>query len=295
MRTRTIKRQARGCLLATLAALALTAPAHAADYDILRGPEMAPPAPAPVPVPVHTVGPATFTRWSGFYFGGQGSFNYGRADFSTTTQPLVALALQDTAVQSEFQPSQLQALSGGSQSAFGFGGFLGYNSQWQDLIIGVEADYTRTSLLMASSSPTVIARSFDPPVGNVTSVTIQNASAQMTLTDYAEARARAGYILGNALPYGFVGLVVGRGSYNASIEVGATCGDFNLECTGYPLLPTSGQSTAYLYGWSAGGGLDWALTPNFFLRAEAEFIQFGPFANTALMMLNARVGGGFKF
>ena len=41
--------------------------AFAADYDlpVLRGTSQP-------PAPVVTVGPATFTRWSGFYFGGDG-------------------------------------------------------------------------------------------------------------------------------------------------------------------------------------------------------------------------------
>ena len=52
----------------------MATPALAADYDlpILRGTAV----PAPV-APVMTVGPATFTRWSGFYFGG--AFSYGSA------------------------------------------------------------------------------------------------------------------------------------------------------------------------------------------------------------------------
>jgi hypothetical protein len=108
--------------------IGMASPAFAADYDVLRG------SVPVVPIaPVTTVGPATFTRWSGFYFGGDFSFNYGQADFSTATQPLVGLALQDTVVQQQFQPSQLQALGNGANSAFGFGGFLGYNTQWQDL------------------------------------------------------------------------------------------------------------------------------------------------------------------
>jgi hypothetical protein len=49
-----------------LVILAMASPALAADYDlpILRGSSQ----PA---APVVSVGPATFTRWSGFYFGGK--------------------------------------------------------------------------------------------------------------------------------------------------------------------------------------------------------------------------------
>ena len=63
-------------------------PASAADYDlpILRGSQP--------PAPVLTVGPATFTRWSGFYFGGDVSLGSATSDFSTATRPLVQLSLQ---------------------------------------------------------------------------------------------------------------------------------------------------------------------------------------------------------
>jgi outer membrane immunogenic protein len=268
------------CVLRALLLIGLSSPALAEDFDVLRG--------------TQSVGPATFTRWSGFYVGGQATYNYAQTDFSGTTQPLVAQALQGTVVEGEFAPSQLQALSNGASSAFGFGGFLGYNTQWQDVIIGVEADYTRTSLNMASSSPTPISRAFSAPVGNVTSVTISNATAQLSLTDYAEVRGRAGYVIGNVLPYAFLGFAAGRSSYSASIQVDAYCTGGG-ECAGYPLIPASGQSNALLYGFAAGGGFDWALAPNFFLRGEVEVVQFAPFANTAVTIVDARVGGGIKF
>jgi outer membrane immunogenic protein len=265
---------------------AMASPALPADLDVLRGSE-------PVMAPVAPVGPATFTRWSGFYAGGDFSFNYGQADFSSATQPLVALALQNTLVEQQFQPSQLQALGNGSNSAFGYGGFVGYNTQWQDLIVGVEADYTHTNLNMTSISPTVIARAFNPAVGNVTAVSIQNAKGTFSITDYGEARLRAGYIVGNLLPYGFIGMAVGRGAYTTSIEVDAVCGGGS--CTGYPLTPSSGQSNALIYGYAVGGGLDWAVTPNIFLRGEFEYVQFAPINSLSSYIANGRLGAGFKF
>jgi outer membrane immunogenic protein len=113
-----------------LMVLGMASPALAADYDlpILRGTAV----PAPV-APVMTVGPATFTRWSGFYAGGDVSFNDANVDFTNSTAPLITLALQGTLVEQQFTPSQLQSVGRGASTAFGFGGFLGYNMQWQDL------------------------------------------------------------------------------------------------------------------------------------------------------------------
>ena len=279
----------------------LLSPAFAADYDlpILRGSE-------PVaPTPVMTVGPATFTRWSGFYAGGDFSYNNANIDFTGATAPLVAFSLQGTAVQQQFAPSQTQLLGRGANSAFGFGGFLGYNTQWQDLILGVEADYTHTSLNVTAPSSPPVARSFPPPASaspgtvTVTSVTLKNANGHLDLTDYAEVRGRAGYIVGNLLPYGFIGFVGGLANYSVSATTDARCAEapsiISSECSGFPLTASAGQSNALLWGISVGGGLDWALTQNFFLRGEFEFIQFAPITNLNVPVISGRLGAGFKF
>ena len=280
----------------------LLSPAFAADYDlpILRGSEPV----API-APVMTVGPATFTRWSGFYVGGDISYNYTTVDFTGATAPVVASSLQDTAVQQCCAPSQLQLLGRSSGSAFGGSGFFGYNTQWQDLILGVEANYTHTSLNVTAPSSPPVARSFPPPVGaspgtvTVTSVTLKNANGYLDLTDYAEVRGRAGYIVGNLLPYGFVGFVGGRADYSVSATTDAMCAVApsisSSECIGYPITAGAGTNDTLLWGFSVGAGLDWALTQNFFLRGEFEFLQFAPITNISLPIVSGRVGAGFKF
>jgi outer membrane immunogenic protein len=268
--------------------LGTATPALAADLDVLRGSE-------PV-APVVTVGPATFTRWSGLYFGGDVSYNNATTDFGSATAPGVEFALQGTVVQQQFTPSELQLLGKGADSAFGGGAFLGYNTQWQDLVLGVEANYTHASLNTASAtSPTFqIARAFNPPAGNVTSVSINSAAGHMSVTDYAEARGRAGYVVGNLMPYGFIGMVVGRGSYSITTRVDAFCGG-NTECVGFPLTPSSGQSNLLMWGYSVGAGLDWAVTPNVFVRGEFDFDQFVPVSNISMALVSGRLGVGYKF
>ena len=134
--------------------LGMASPALAADYDlpILRGSSQP-------PAPVVTVGPATFTRWSGFYFGGNVSLGSATSDFSTATRPLVQFSLQHLTIEDQARPSDFQVLSRGSAVAAGGGAFLGYNTQWQDLILGVEATYTHTNLNTTAPS-TPIGRLF---------------------------------------------------------------------------------------------------------------------------------------
>jgi len=158
---------------------------------------------------VLTVGPATFTRWSGFYFGGNISVGSATSDFSTATRPLVQFSLQHTTVESSDHPSDFQVLGRGSAVAAGGGAFLGYNTQWQDLVLGIEATYTHVNLnTTASSVPNGVGRFF-PDVNTAVNGT---ANGNLDLTDYGTARGRAGYVVGNHLPYGFIGMAVGRAS-----------------------------------------------------------------------------------
>jgi opacity protein-like surface antigen len=83
--------------------------------------------------------------------------------------------------------------------------------EWQDLILGVEATYTHTNL--NTTAPATPIGRFFPDVN--TGVTV-SASGNLNLTDFGTARGRAGYVVGNFLPYGFIGMAVGRASYNVT-------------------------------------------------------------------------------
>jgi outer membrane immunogenic protein len=276
-------------VISALFVLAFAPPALADDFDVLRGSQV-------------PVGPATFTRWSGFYAGGQLSYGDAETDFSRATQPLLAFSLRELVLESQQHPSQWPVLGKADDHTTGFGGFVGYNSQWQDLIIGIEGNYTHTNFVTtAANSP--ISRVVSAG-GNAYSVTV-TGTGMLDLTDYASLRARAGYVLGNFLPYGFVGFVVGRANYAVTTEVFGqqnSASPFNLPCD--PTLPTcvnydftnsTAGNGATLYGGSVGIGLDWALTPNLFLRGEFEYILFSPIANIDVSIINARVGAGVKF
>ena len=63
----------------------------------------------------------------------------------------------------------------------------------------------------------------------------------------------------------------------------------------FPHSAGAGQNNALLWGFSVGAGLDWALTQNFFLRGEFEFVQFAPISSINLALFSGRVGAGYKF
>jgi outer membrane immunogenic protein len=272
----------------SLAPNLLLAPrANAADLDQLRGPL--------------TVGPAAFTRWSGFYAGGQFDYSSGNTDFSKATQPLIANSGQNLGLVTIAQIDQWTPLGSNSNAnATGWGGFVGYNTQWQDLILGVEANYTHAPFrTVATVTPLdrVVA------VGSNTDSVHETGSGSMSITDFGSLRARFGYVFNNFLPYGFAGFALGRGSYNVTADASGQqsstgvvpCTPTPGTCVDYDIGGSVSKSNTLLYGFAVGGGLDMAVTQNVFLRAEYEFIQFAPVANITTTISSVRAGAGFKF
>jgi outer membrane immunogenic protein len=272
--------------LAPNALLASTAFAADLDLDTLRG-----------PLPV---GPAAFTRWAGFYAGGQFGFSSGNVDFSKATQPLLASSGQQLALINLAHIDRWEPLnSNANATATGFGGFVGYNTQWQDLIIGIEANYTHAPIKTVATNT---------PVDRTLSVNGFNDSANvsgsgsLSVTDFGSLRARFGYVLNNFMPYGFAGFALGLGSYNVTADANGQQSTTTVPCTpapgtciDYDFGGTANKSNALFYGFSVGAGLDWAVTSNIFVRGEYEFIQFAPVANLTAKISTARVGAGFKF
>lgn len=176
-----------------------------------------------------------YARWDGIHLGavyGYTNLTVNFAESNTTATPP-------------------QSTTSGSN----YGGFLGYNIQWEDLVVGFDGGYNRPSSLQ-------------------TSVSGGGASSSLKLVDYATMRARAGYAFGQFLPYGFIGGAVARMNYATT---------------------SSSRNNAFSAGFTAGLGIDVALMPNVFLRGEWEYIAFSPLGGIRSSTNTARVGVGVRF
>ena len=269
--------------------LALAPPAFAGDFDVLRGAEPA-------------------YHWGGFYGGAQGGFSSSQVNLGEAPGPEVAFILRNTSIEADQQISQWTVLGSRHPSNTSLGGFIGYNIEWEQAILGAEINYNHVWLSAASGGS--ITRTFTDsgnlPAGHhyFYTVTVLGQAA-MNMTDIATFRARAGWQAGQFLPYGFAGLAVGRMSVKSAASVAYTATDFpdseNPPLT--PLLdlnvPAVSQSNsvgqAFAYGLATGLGVDIALLPNFFVRGEYEFIYFAPLDGVQLNIQTARVGAGVKF
>ena len=276
----------RSVLIFSLAMLGLTQNALAADpaeddTPFLRGSEVyEPPA------------PKLYTRWSGFYAGAFGEYGSGNLDFSKATQSLAAYGLRGLALETEQNVSNFEILDKKHTGSAGFGGFAGYNWQWEDVIIGLELSYSQNSFsAVATSFP--IARALSAG-GNGYNIAV-DGSGSMNIDEYAELRGRVGYAWGNVLPYLTVGLAVGHGDFTRSWTITGTENPGTSNAVPFTFTNSEAKSNVFMFGWSIGAGVDVALTKNIFVRGDVDYIQFVPISGIEASIVTGRVGAGVKF
>ena len=214
----TMARPGRG-LRAGIAALALVCIAQsaaAADLgDVLRG-SFAPQFSTP-----------TYSDWSGVYFGGQLGVTNMNTDFSNEASQWVGYNLRNTTLESAVHPESWALMPSSVTHGQSYGAFLGYNFQWDQLVIGFDMAYNRMSSMTSASSFGSINRQvqIQLPSGTFVNETVSmDGTASAQLIDYATLRGRAGYAFGQFLPYAVFGVAVGR--FNLSSTA-------NLEVCGY--------------------------------------------------------------
>ena len=279
------------CLLAALGLIGLLSPAFAADYELptLRGTDTF--------VPAYP----TYFGWDGFYAGGQLTYGNANSDFTNSTQNLLAFALRDLVFEQEAQPSTVTLLGPSDTGAAGLGGFVGYNVQYDNAVVGMEFNYTHTGF--NSVSPQF-------PIGRLTGVLSNGkqynfyltGSGTMHTTDVGVLRARAGYAVGNFMPYLTLGAAVGRA--DLAVSVSCSCQEITpadpvartpASFIDFSFTQGKSKDAAYLFGFAGGGGLDYALTQNIFVRAEYEYISWSPVWQITSHLQTGRVGLGVKF
>lgn len=275
----------RSVLIFSLAMLGLTQHAVAADptedTPYLRGSEVyEPPA------------PKVYTRWSGFYVGGQAEYASANLDFSKATDSLASYSLRGLALENEGKVSTFEILDRKHTGSAGFGGFVGYNTQWEDIILGAELTYNRNAFsAVATSSP--LGRSVSAG-GNSYSLLV-DGGASMHISDYGELRGRVGYAMNNFLPYLTVGLAVGRADFTRSWTIDATENPNTVNAVPFSYANSEAKSSVYLVGWAVGAGIDVAIWKCLFVRGEVEYVSFSPVSGIAASLVAGRVGAGLKF
>jgi outer membrane immunogenic protein len=240
--------------------------------------------------------PSPTVNWQGFYIGGQAGYGSSDENFNGATTNQIATMLVDTTIENEYHVSQWPLLGKDSQRSTSYGGFGGYNSQWDNVVIGLEFSYLHGNA--GGSSTGSLGRMFTTS-DNYSNDVFSSSTAAINITDFASLRARAGYAVNNFLPYMFGGLALGKGDITQQASVTASGVYVG---TSVPALPPYGPVTTsvndtqhnhLLYGYSMGVGVDVNLIGGLFLRAEYEYLRFTSTVDVAVN--TGRVGLGYKF
>jgi outer membrane immunogenic protein len=143
------------------------------------------------------------------------------------------------------------------------GAHVGYNLQINQWVVGLEGTVDGTSL-----SQNVVA----PFSGNILAGSI---TGEASSDIQGSIRGRVGVAFDRALIYATGG--VAFGGFNANFTNGTAL-------TFLPVASTSSLSSTRV-GWTVGGGIEYAITNNWSVRAEYRYTDFGtftdsPFANS---------------
>ncbi len=264
-------------LVLGLALVGIASEARAADWGPLRGSQ------------IEVTGGMD---WNGGYAGLHAGFNGMGANFNSGTKSLIAHLLRDTTIENEGNVSDWTTLGSADTRSSHFGGFAGYNMQFENVVIGVEANYSRTDLRATASDG--LGRMFTTSDGYTNNVRV-DSSASVHLTDYATFRLRGGWSYGNFMPYGFIGAAIGRATVTRSAHVQASGTHAVQPPYNFNQTATESKEDDFAYGIAGGLGVEYALFQNLFVRAEYEFIKFGAFNDINMYLQSARIGAGVKF
>jgi outer membrane immunogenic protein len=274
----------RGVLLAA-AMVAMSVSAQAADMpDFLRG---------------SLGGYTPPNSWQGFYVGAQGGYGSSDEHFSGSNGSMLSSLISNTDLVGMGVGGWNLQLGGVSQRSSGYGGFAGYNWQWDDVVLGLEASYLHGSfggMTSAQEGPLIGGPLSDGTYHSVTVI----SSDSIGITDMATFRARAGYAYGIFLPYMFGGLALGNGNISQSVSVSDHWGmtqNAAMGACGVAVCATlAADNTLHnhlIYGYSAGLGVDIKLVGGLFMRAEWEYARFVD--QIEVNMNTVRAGLGYKF
>jgi outer membrane immunogenic protein len=208
--------------LALLASIAFVGTAAAADLPVKA-------MTAPIVAPAYS--------WTGFYLGLNAGYSWGHQD-----NDLVVAATGVT------------VLSNGDHiDGFIGGGQIGYNWQFNQWVLGLEADFQ-------GSGQDADGSFFLPAIVGAAAIPATTISYTDKLKWFGTVRGRVGWASDRWLAYLTGGWAYGRGEISGTSTAAAT---------------TTFSATQDYSGWTVGGGIEWAFQDRWSVKAEYLYIDFG--------------------
>jgi outer membrane immunogenic protein len=255
----------RSMLLGAAISVALVSSAFAADI-------YSPAAPAYGAV-------ALPPSWGGFYIGINGGYGGNSG-----------LAFREDVFFPNLPPppftyvNPYSVIKGSDTIAGGFGGGqIGYNFQFGSFVLGAEADL-QGSGIQGSGANAIFNGPTNQDFGPAGICTDTQAGGRATAVCvgrndldvewFGTVRGRLGWAIGNTLIYGTGGFAAG------GVKATSLYTDNNVTGLGGGVAPFNTQAgrashSATNTGWTAGGGIEVKLSPNWSLKGEYQFINLG--------------------
>ena len=150
-----------------------------------------------------------------------------------------------------------------TETAFIGGGQIGYNYQWQDLVFGIEADFS-------GSTADIKRDNFYPEYPLESSTYKFGHTDQATIDFMGTIRGRLGISLNNnrALLYATAGGAYAHGQWDHHTY-------YEFGYTPFDYYDGDWRGDDWRWGWVGGFGLEYALTCNWSLRGEGLYYWFG--------------------
>lgn len=240
------------------------------------------PTPASAPPP---------PQWSGFYAGLNGGYSWdGKADVVTSSFPVqtdIDWWLTGAYTGLPHSGASAVASTGAVDTrANGFvaGGQLGYNYLLGRFVAGLEADLQGAGLRGRGS----FFGSASASVGNDSDIALATVESEKSLDWLGSVRGRVGYLANPALlAYATGGLAYGGVSARTAIFAGWTG---NILAPALQWTNAAGEASHTLLGWTAGGGLEWAFTPQLSVKGEYLFYDLGDVRYTSSALGTSLIG-----
>lgn len=226
---------------------------------------------ADVPLKPYAKAPAPMaTGWTGFYAGA--NIGYAWQDPTVTITPLDPASNSLVNNNASFAPIaprtsfDIEGITGGFH--------VGYNRQFSpNWLVGIETDFSASSINGGAGTRFVgMPGIFNLPFGT---------NSREEVTWFGTVRARAGWLATpDLLLFGTGGLAYGLVRHTTAITnqapggLGVVNGNFNFGCAG--LVPCfENTSWRVATGWTAGGGVEYALTRSWTAKVEYLYVNLG--------------------
>lgn len=224
--------------------------------------------------PAMPLGPVS--SWTGWYIGATAGYGWSNEGIDNhVTSTFCNVALTGCAAGPAFSNALVAAIPPHlSTNPKGFigGGEFGYNHQLGQFVLGVEADVSGADIKGSD-----VQAGAAVPVGFPSNVVAAASAADQKLDFLATLRGRLGFLVTpTLLAYGTAGFAFGHVSTTTALA----------EFTSQPCFcgPTpvavAASSSATLPGWTAGGGLEWLIAPQWSVKGEYLYYDLGTLSTT---------------